>query len=199
MPRPSPRQKLLEAAIAYVERRGISDLSLRELAAGIGTSARMLVHHFGSKEGLWVEMAREVERRQREALLAMLPDPSADLAEGVRRWWRRISDPARWPQERLFFELYGRALQDRPGTQGLLEGIVDEWVEQGVAMGRQRGVPAARARARTRAGLAVVRGLLLDLLSTRDRDGVDAAIEEWIAAFFPPAAAPSQAEPVDRR
>lgn len=185
MPRPSPRQELLGAAIAYVEQRGISDLSLRELAAGIGTSARMLVHHFGGKEGLWVEMVRAVERRERQTLAAMLPDPDADVAEGVRRWWRHLSDPRLWPQQRLFFEVYGQALQGRPGTAELLEGIVEDWVAHGAALGAERGIPEARARARTRLGLAVVRGLLLDLLATGDREGVDAAMEEWIATFLP--------------
>jgi hypothetical protein len=34
-----------------------------------------------------------------------------------------------------------------------------------------------------RLGVAVVRGLLLDLLATGDRAGVDAAMERFIAAF----------------
>jgi hypothetical protein len=43
------------------------------------------------------------------------------------------------------------------------------------------GVPPERATAYARLGLAVARGLLLDLLATRDRAAVDAAMEECIA------------------
>lgn len=56
-----PRERLLEAAIHYVMSRGVSDLSLREIAAAIGTSHRMLIYHFGSKEGLFVAIIRAVE------------------------------------------------------------------------------------------------------------------------------------------
>ncbi|MGH2970504.1 MAG: hypothetical protein ACRDK0_15785 [Solirubrobacteraceae bacterium] len=38
---------------------------------------------------------------------------------------------------------------------------------------RAQGVPGEHARAEARLGLAVVRGLLLDLLATRDREGGD--------------------------
>jgi hypothetical protein len=43
-----------------------------------------------------------------------------------------------------------------------------------------RGLPADQARATARLGLATVRGLLLDLLATGDRAGVDAALELFI-------------------
>ena len=43
------------------------------------------------------------------------------------------------------------------------------------------GVPHDDARALARLGLAVTRGLLLDLLATEDRAGVDEAMEHWIA------------------
>src|SRR3954465_7364235 len=102
-----PRGRLLEAAIDHIAARGISDLSLRELAAAIGTSHRMLIHHFGGREGLWVAVVREVEQRQRDGLADVVPDPAASLGEAMRAWWRHISDAALWPNERLFFEIYG--------------------------------------------------------------------------------------------
>ena len=60
-----PRARLLAAAIEYLQARGISELSLRELAAAIGTSHRMLIYHFGSKEGLLVAVVQAVEEQQR--------------------------------------------------------------------------------------------------------------------------------------
>src|SRR5437588_11165036 len=53
-----PRDRLLDAAIDHVAQNGLGDLSLRGLAAALGTSHRMLIHHFGSKERLWVEIVR---------------------------------------------------------------------------------------------------------------------------------------------
>src|SRR4051812_30146274 len=77
------RRKLLEAAIAHIAGRGISDLSLRELAAAIGTSHRMLIHHFGGREGLWVAVVREVEERQRALLGDVLPAEPVSLGEAM--------------------------------------------------------------------------------------------------------------------
>ena len=54
----SPRDTLLRAALAHVVERGLADLSLRTLAEGIGTSHRMLIYHFGSKEGLVAEVVK---------------------------------------------------------------------------------------------------------------------------------------------
>jgi AcrR family transcriptional regulator len=174
------RERLLEAAIEYVVGNGLTDLSLRRLAAELGTSHRMLIHHFGSKAGLWVAIVKEVERRQRETAADYIPDPSMSYADAMRAWWRHISDPSLWPNERLFFEVYGQALQGRPHTAELLDGIVDSWLDDITAMGEARGMSYNTARASARLGIAVTRGLLLDLLATGDRAGVDAAVEHWI-------------------
>jgi AcrR family transcriptional regulator len=189
MSRRNPREQLLERAIDHIAQRGISDLSLRELGTAIGSSHRMLIHHFGSREGLWVEVVRAVEQRQRDTLGDVLPDPVADPAGAMRAWWRHISDPSLWPNERLFFELYGQALQGRPGTEELLDGIVDSWMEPTIAINMASGMDRPTATAQARLGIAVTRGLLLDLLATRDRAAVDAAVERWIAINL--AAAPA--------
>ena len=174
------RERLLAGAVDYVAEHGVGELSLRPLAAALGTSHRMLIYHFGSKEGLLVEVVREVERRQRETF-TQIDVAGATPSEATRRMWHRLADPSLWPHERLFFEMYGQALQGRPGTEALLEGIIDSWVETGTAMAVHMGIPAEVARAQARLGVAVIRGLLLDLLATGDRAGVDAALEQFIA------------------
>ena len=175
------RQRLLAAVIEHIQRAGISDLSLRELAAAIGTSHRMLIYHFGSREGLLLDVVRAVEAAQRAFLVDLLADPRRSRVEVMRTMWQRLVDPSLWPNERLFFELYAQALQGRPGTVEMLDGIVDAWVEPMVQVALQPGEDADVLRADTRLGVAVVRGLLLDLLATRDRAAVDAAFERYLA------------------
>ena len=141
----------------------------------------MLIHHFGGREGLWVEVIRAVEERQRAALAEVVPDPGADRRRRrCAQWWRHISDPSLWPNERLFFELYGQALQGRPGTVELLDGIVDAWLEPAAEGFVAYGLSREEALAQARLGIAVSRGLLLDLLATGDREAVDAAMEAYI-------------------
>jgi AcrR family transcriptional regulator len=179
----SPRDRLLEGAIDYVARHGLADVSLRTLAAALGTSHRMLIHHFGSKEGLWVEIVRTVEARQRDLLSEILPDPSQPVADAMWAWWKHISDPALWPNERLFFEIYGQALQGRPHTGELLDGIVENWLGPATEINVSFGVPPEIARAHARLGVAVTRGLLLDLLATGNVAAVDAAMEAFIDVY----------------
>ena len=69
---PSPssaRALLLDAVIAHLGQHGLGDLSLRQLAPAVGTSHRMLIYHFGSKEGLLIAVVQAVEARQRAALV----------------------------------------------------------------------------------------------------------------------------------
>jgi AcrR family transcriptional regulator len=173
------KERLLAAAIDYAAEHGISDLSLRRLAAALGTSHRMLIYHFGSKEGLLVEVIRAVEQRQRDALTGLGRDPSLSPAETMRRMWERLADPRLWPHERLFFEVYGQALQGRAHAAPLLDGIVESWLEPLTEFALELGLPADTARVNARLWVAVARGLLLDLLATGDRGGVDEALEQF--------------------
>jgi AcrR family transcriptional regulator len=171
------RERLLAAAVDRALDGGIADLSLRQIAAAIGTSHRMLIYHFGSREGLLAAVTQAVEEQQRAALLA----PGTTTADHAWQAWRRLSDPSLWPQERLFFELYAYALRGRPGTEGFLDGIVESWVAPVAAALVKAGADERTARADARLRVAVVRGLLLDLLATGDRAGVDEAYERFLA------------------
>ncbi len=177
------KREIVSQTIEYMEQNGIGDLSLRGLASALGTSHRMLIHHFGSKEGLWVAVVHEVEARQREILADLLPDPSKPVGDALREWWKHLSDPALWPNERLFFELYGRALHDEGLAHAFLDGIVEDWLVPGTEINIAYGLPPNLARAHARLGLAAVRGLLLDLLATGDIAGVDAAMEAFIDVY----------------
>lgn len=187
------KEKLLAAVIDRLTTHGLGDESLRGLAAAIGTSHRMLIYHFGSKEGLLVEVSRTIEARQRAAFAELaaeaLADPPLTPVELSRRFWRSVSDPSLWPAERLFFELYGQALQGRRGTGHFLDGIVELWLEPLTDLLIRVGTPQASARAEARFGVAVARGLLLDLLATGDRAAVDEAYERHIEGYLAVAAA----------
>ena len=99
--------------------------------------------------------------------------------------WQRLIDPRLRPNERLFFELYIAALQDTPGTAGMLDDIVDAWVRPMVEYARAHEMDVELAEVDTRLGVAVVRGLLLDLLATRDSTAVDRAFERYLELLPP--------------
>jgi AcrR family transcriptional regulator len=177
------RERLLSATIAYVAAHGLHDRSLRELAAAIGTSHRMLIYHFTSKEGLMRAIVEEVERQQREFFAQFVADLTVPPAEAALAFWQRLADPTLANNVRLFFELYGQALQGRAGMQGFLDRIVDAWVEPLTEYGVSRGLPREVARADARLGVAVSRGLLLDLVATGDRRSVDEAYQRYLDMY----------------
>jgi AcrR family transcriptional regulator len=170
------RERLLAAAVEQATRGGIADMSLRELAAAIGTSHRMLLYHFGSREGLLTAVAQAVEEGQRAAVSEW------GIAAGdARGLWQHFSDPQLWPAERLFFELYAHALLRRPGTEGFLDNAIEPWITALVpVLTREAGLDDKTARAEARLAVAVTRGLLLDLLATGDRDGATEAFERYL-------------------
>jgi len=166
------RDRLLHGAVEHALDKGIVDLSLREIAAAIGTSHRMLIYHFGSREGLLVAVVQEVERRERERL-ATAPLSVAD----ARRRWDHLAEPSLRAQERLFFEIYAHALLGRPGTEGFLDESVEGWLSPVRALLIDAGIDEDDAEVLARLGLAVTRGLLLDLLATGDTAGTTRAFD----------------------
>jgi AcrR family transcriptional regulator len=160
------RRQLLDALIEDFAAKGIGGRSLRDIAAAVGTSHRMLLHHFGSREDLLIAVVEEVERRQ----MALVPDLPMDPADGFAAMWADLRRPELRQLERLFFECYARAAQDEKPFTRMVPGAVDGWLREVEANAE---VPYDGAMARL--GLAVTRGLLLDLVATDDDAGVDAA------------------------
>ena len=182
------RERLLTAAVEQAMRGGITDMSLRELAAAIGTSHRMLLYHFGSRDGLLAAVAHVVEEAQRAAV-----SQQGITIANARQFWQHFSDPQLWPVERLFFELYAHALLGRPGTEGFLDNAIEPWVTAiAPAIAQEAGLDDKTARAEARLAVAVTRGLLLDLLATGDRAGVDEAYERFLAHASATAASPGE-------
>src|ERR1700735_2091335 len=99
MPPSQARDRLLAAAVEQALHGGIIGQSLRQIAAAIGTSHRMLLYHFGSSEGLLVAVCNAIN----EAIAGAL-----DHGPEPRELFQHFADPEAWPWERLFFELYAR-------------------------------------------------------------------------------------------
>lgn len=174
----SPRRvELLEAAYAYALEHGLADLSLRPLARATGTSPRVLLYLFGSKDELVAEILARAREEQRALVAAVLdaPAPAGDrFAVLVDRLWEWLAAPAQRATIRLFFEAYARSLRPEPGPwANFAADSVGDWLELLVAAQS----PAAEETARLRATrtLALLRGLLLDLVACEDEERVHGA------------------------
>jgi AcrR family transcriptional regulator len=172
------RDELLEKAYAYVREHGLADLSLRPLAAEIGSSPRVLLFLFGSKDGL----VRALLGRARADELAVLGAlPAGGLPATAEAIWGWLSDERNRPLLRLWVEAYARSLIDREGPwAGFAAETVTDWLDV-----LRRAQPTAlrdtpEALAERTAVLAVLRGGLLDLLATGDADRITAAVHRTL-------------------
>lgn len=175
------RAELLDAIVDYAVEQGFSELTWRPVAAALGVTSNTLVHHFGTKEQMFSAVLERLRVRIVAATDELLGE-RPDLATAARAAWERTSDPEHGLEFRLFFAVYGRALQAPQQFSGFLEHVVADWMR---ALCEVQGPDVDPATATRRATLviATIRGLLLDLLATGERDRVADAAESFLAGL----------------
>jgi AcrR family transcriptional regulator len=172
------RERLLRASIDYFVENGIGDASLRQIAGAIGSSHRMLIYHFTSKEGLLEAVVDELERAERDTLDEMLSEDGRPGRERAWAFWTHVVDVVDFYGP-LYFELAGIAMRGDDLTAPLRVPNVEMWVEALGRMWEHADLKPGQAKVLARLNLAVSRGLLHDFLLTRDRKAVDRAMAMW--------------------
>jgi len=178
------RTELLDAAYRYATKQGLADLSLRPLAHAIGSSPRVLIFLFGSKNGL-IRAILAKARADELATLDRLPaEGAADLVTTAGRLWNWLSDPPHRGVLNLWVEAYARSLLDPQGPwAGFAEHTVTDWLDllaESQPAGTRRGAAAVADRT---AALAVLRGAMLDVLATGDVERTTRAVERQLATL----------------
>jgi len=173
-PEPHIRARLRDQAVDYVLSHGFRDLALRPLAQALKTNARMLIYHFGSREGLMREILFGLRALGDARIRAWFegPEKSRTLSDFLRWYWKQMSAPEAWPAVRLIFELYALALRHPKDYPGVLEDPLVYWKRLTKRTSRQSKADEAEATLL----LAATRGLLLDLCATGDRARIESAL-----------------------
>ncbi|MCD2196465.1 TetR/AcrR family transcriptional regulator [Actinomycetospora endophytica] len=170
------RRELLDAAYGWVLAHGLADMSLRPLAEAIGSSPRVLLYLFGSKDGL-VRALLGRSRADQLRVLEDLPD-DAGLDVVARGVWRWLAAHEHRPLLRLWLEAYSRSVIGEPGPwEGFAEDTVTDWDLLLAAHQPSSRVGTTDGAAERALLLAVLRGALLDLLATGDDHRTGAAVE----------------------
>jgi len=178
------RDDLLGAILTYVLEAGLADLSLRPLASAVSASPRTLLYHFGSKDALVLAVFAEAGRRQANLLDGWYARSAEyDAPTLLLRAWQWLVAPRHERLLRLLFEAYGLALADRKRYGPFLRASSRDWVAPFARALEARGFSRERAAALATLLVAVMRGLLLDVLATGERARVDRAFRSFIAAI----------------
>jgi AcrR family transcriptional regulator len=179
------RGELLEAVGEYVLDNGVASLSLRRVAEAVGVSHVTLQHHFGSKEQLVGEIVEHLlERTLIPPALYKdgAPDPATDLPDRLRALWLHLTSPPGQRDIRLFAEVLGQSLfagsEYRPAVVRSIAHRLDMITANTIAL----GCPREQARSRATLMLATLRGLVIELLATEERERLDEAFESYLAA-----------------
>jgi len=172
------RAELLAGFVQQLLQHGLADLSLRPAATALGTSPRMLLYYFESKEKLLVEAIAAVRAAERARLAHEMQRRrfGGSVSEVVWAVWRWFSGRRRGPYLRLFYELYALSASQPARFRRFLDLISEDYLavmEEGL---RSWGFEGPEARAAATLYLGTFRGLLLDLLTTGERARVDAAV-----------------------
>jgi AcrR family transcriptional regulator len=174
-PNPDIRARLRDQAVDFVLSHGLQDLALRPLAKALKTNARMLVYHFGSREGLMRQILTGLREREDARIQAWFQtaEKPHTLSEFLRWYWKRVSVPRGRPAIRIIFELYALALRSPQDYPGVLEDPLVYWQK----LAKQAGISSKLDVVQATLLLATMRGLLLDLCATGDRARVARAME----------------------
>jgi AcrR family transcriptional regulator len=180
----SARQReLLERAYTYLLEHGLTGLSLRPLAQAIGSSPRVLLFLFGSKEGLVQALLARARAAQLELLTRLPPsDSTDDFAVVVRTVWRWLAARQHRPMLGLWLETYAQSLVEPKGPRAdFARKTVEDWLQ---LLAARQPIPLRRSRSEITEpalALAVLRGALLDLLATGDEGRTTAIVEAYIS------------------
>jgi AcrR family transcriptional regulator len=158
------RQRLLGLTAEYLLENGVIDLRLRTLGESIGSSHRVLLYYFTSREQLVTLALNEAARisavRDGELLR---PHGTSPAEEELVRVWRRISRAEQLPVIRLFLEVLALAVHDSATYSQFVDAFQTEWLDGYSSYLRGHGLPDADAEGLAAEMIALQRGLQMDL------------------------------------
>ncbi|WP_326827997.1 MULTISPECIES: TetR/AcrR family transcriptional regulator [unclassified Streptomyces] len=183
MPRPADptkRADLLRRVRSYVLRNGLASLSLRPLARELGTSDRMLLYYFGTKERMVAEALSLDDRRPLLRLRhvrnsADAPEDAAGLRSLLEELWEEFHSPDRQAVMPLQFELMTASVlhPDRYGP--LMHDLITEWTDLFTPLLARLDMSDERARNEATLVVDAILGLLYGSLADGDWDRAAAA------------------------
>lgn len=174
----SRKHELLESALRYVLAQGVANLSLRPLAVALGTSPRMLMFHFKSKDGLLRDLLDEVRARLESSFSELIA--GADRTRGdapLKLCWQWASRPKNLPLMRLLYEIQILATRGSTPLREHLAEASAAW--QRLAFNAMS--QSSKDRDIATLCIAVFDGLMLDLISGGRRAQLTAALDSFLS------------------
>jgi AcrR family transcriptional regulator len=172
----TPGREFLDRITRHIIDNGLSDAALRQLAPIAGTSPRMLIYYFGSRDGLLGAVLHELRGAESREIFGR----ATSLRDALERCWAYYTAPERQLEMRIFYYLAGQAAHDADGHAGFTDAVVTTWTDELRQRCEDEGMAPEVAQAEARLLVGALRGLLMDRLLTGDPAGTDAAFERLV-------------------
>ena len=191
-PQPDIKDRLLDACADYALAHGLPD-RLGPLATATGTSARMLIYHFGTRDALLRAVLRHARQRQLDTFVDLLRvRPGEPYTTTLERAWTSITGAGGWPYLQMFGQTRESPVRhlwsDFPRT------ATTDWLGPLGDGLRSIGRPELATLV-----LAVIRGLLMDLDATGDTTRTDRAFHDFLDLLAAVEHLPGDGRPTDHR
>lgn len=180
-PTTSTTESIISSSFQYVMKHGLKDLSLRSLSSGIDTSARMLLHYFGSAKGLFDQITQEFVRQEMERASKMTEKAlkhENPLQEFLECYVNALVKPRGLGLASTIFEIYGTSILGNKLAKESLEVLLQHWLVQVDSILKHQSLPSSRERQTMI--IAAANGFVLDQLATGDRQRVTAAMQAFV-------------------
>lgn len=166
---------LLDAAIGYVADHGLANLSLRPLAAALGTSGRLLMFHFGNKENLLIELLTEVQSRFQGSLATFPQNRRNPRSTLFQRYWKHLTAPENLKLLRILYEAQFIGIRQPDQLAGYSAKASRDWA----TVIRSRLPNALRTPELVLLCSALFDGLLIDVLTSGEKARAGRAIDRF--------------------
>jgi AcrR family transcriptional regulator len=161
-PAPSLRRdELLDGAVGWVLDHGLAELSLRPLARSLGTSDRMVLYYFGTKDHLVAAVVDRAADRLTDALDLVMAELTTSPKAFVDGLWDLLTAPAAASVVDLFLELFTLTRRHGEPYRSAAARVVRRWLDLATPAVAAMGVSPRRAPGVAAAVVAQLDGALL--------------------------------------
>lgn len=180
------REEILEDIILVMSKKGLNNLSLRDIAKEVNTSARMLIYYFESFDNLIHSVFIHLSTKHKSSLKKLFHEnPDKTFVEVSQIFIESVYFEKNKKPLLLFIELYVRALRDTEKYRLFFYEVLHNWITEIESMiapkyGKKSKIYATMI-------LSFYRGLMLDWLATKDTDRIyetNKAFAELINGFM---------------
>lgn len=161
----SKASEMLPAIVEIFRKRGPQSFALGAIAEELGTSSRMLIYHFGSRD----ELLGRVIKLVRQDTISYLEDPPPNgIDEAIEKWWSYYVYEGHLSDMQLFFHISARRAEEPSRYVDFASTAVDGWVHFFARAIEKEGKSEEFSRTLGRVIIGSMRGIIVDYLISKD-------------------------------